>query len=172
MQSKTPLFLLGLWLGLARACTKEEYLARFGDAYTLHGFPLPSLSQSQTSLSATVTYDVLCDNAESLTVFTVQKMEKEDQKIDAFLIHRHESICTSPSMFPSAVTETIEIAMPDGVTTGDKFLAFPPDQVYELTLLTPRPEAIDVPTNASATASESAPSAIKARVIGLDSVTS
>eukprot|EP00500_Bicosoecida_sp_ms1_P007047 CAMPEP_0203816454 /NCGR_PEP_ID=MMETSP0115-20131106/15345_1 /ASSEMBLY_ACC=CAM_ASM_000227 /TAXON_ID=33651 /ORGANISM="Bicosoecid sp, Strain ms1" /LENGTH=188 /DNA_ID=CAMNT_0050725359 /DNA_START=14 /DNA_END=580 /DNA_ORIENTATION=- len=145
----------------AAACTKEEYMAKFGAEYVLRGSPegaQPYLAAGGASIGATVEYESACAGGGSL--FTANKVEKEDMDIAVYVLHRAEAQCASPLPAPEKFTQQILAPLDAAVDAATMtFIAFPPDQEYELFILSEKPASPDAtvqlkPTRAPEAANE------------------
>mmetsp|Transcript_24623 Transcript_24623/g.58481 ORF Transcript_24623/g.58481 Transcript_24623/m.58481 type:complete len:196 (-) Transcript_24623:43-630(-) len=124
------------------SCSKEEYMAKFGAEYTLHGSPeanVPYLSEGSQSIHATVTYESVCAGGGS--AFEANKVEKEDVDIQVFVLKRLAESCGEADRLPTPASVTTQIAAKIDTAidpTSMTFVAFPPDQEFELFILNER----------------------------------
>jgi hypothetical protein len=120
------------------ACSKEEYAAKFGEVYTLHGMtPHNAPFVKDQQIVAEVTYQTKCSNGGSL--FTATNIDKGQPADVAFIIlSRGEPSCSTKLETSISYNAQVTVSLPSNVSRsedGQWFLAFPPDGDYELYLL-------------------------------------
>ena len=119
------------------ACTKEEYLAKFGESYTLAGVPeadAPALSSGR--VTGVVTYSTLCATGGSS--FTADTIVKEDFPLVAVLVRQPDGSapCAAGDVLdePAEWTGRVSASLPAGVGTPE-YIVFPPGSDFELYIL-------------------------------------
>ena len=138
---KSIILLLSTLVLTVNACSKEEYAAKFGAMYELHGIGAmvtpPFVKNNK--IVAEVTYETTCANGGS--TFTTTNMDKGQPGNVAFIImSRNEPECGKKLEKPITFSGQVKVSLPTNIPEGnDKqwFLAFPPDGDYELYLLNP-----------------------------------
>ena len=120
------------------ACSKQEYAAKFGELYTLHGMtPHHAPFVKDQQIVAEVTYQTKCSNGGSL--FTATNMDKGQPANVAFIIlSRGEPSCSTKLESAISYNAQVTVSLPSNVSRSEDaqwFLAFPPDGDYELYIL-------------------------------------
>lgn len=117
---------------------------QFGEEYVLHGSPQassPHLSEGAASIHATVTYTSACEGGGS--AFEAHKIEKDDMdgSMAVYVLRRLAESCPPEraQQPPQQVTTAVAAKVQGAVDpTAMTFIAFPPDQEYELFTLSER----------------------------------
>ena len=124
----------------ADACSKEEYAAKFGALYELHGkTENPPFVNKHGEIVAEVTYSTSCANGGSK--FTATNMDKGQPGSVAYIVmSRSAPECNQKLQNDVVFSDTIRVPLPKNISSDERaqwFLAFPPDGDYELYLLNP-----------------------------------
>ena len=128
------------FLQRADACSKEEYAAKFGAMYELHGkTENPPFVNKHSEIVAEVSYSTSCANGGSK--FTATNMNKGQPGNVAYIVmSRTSPECNQKLQNDVVFSDTIRVPLPKNISSGERaqwFLAFPPDGDYELYLLNP-----------------------------------
>ena len=124
----------------ANACSKEEYAAKFGGLYELHGKTKnPPFVNEHGEIVAEVTYSTFCAGGGSK--FTATNMDKGQPDSVAYIVmSRSAPECNQKIENDVVFSDTIRVPLPKNISSDERaqwFLAFPPDGDYELYLLNP-----------------------------------
>ena len=124
----------------ANACSKEEYAAKFGALYELHGKTKnPPFVNEHGEIVAEVTYSTFCAGGGSK--FTATNMDKGQPGSVAYIVmSRSAPECNQKLQNDVVFSDTIRVPLPKNISSDERaqwFLAFPPDGDYELYLLNP-----------------------------------